>query len=290
MNHTYNMNNISQKEEIFLNLYTKHKHNETSERIKKTHGHLLNGQMNFESILELGSNYMFMFGKTNSKEMYDFIQKNKVTFSDNKFKSILSVALKREIEVDIDFDKIKEKVFDNYDLVTQQAATFLKEIGCTAKQVNLFTTNCTKMKEIGAELIHDYYLHTHQQLDPKLLEGKHLYSILSEMGNDYDNVQVVFRDAEKKDQWRYEHNLLIMPSKALLMLNNKAVDLINNLGGGYEISTLVKDKAFFQKIKQEHMLYTPSSQAYKEIMKQVERTDDEGEFRNTKRRSSKLAS
>lgn len=281
------MNNISPKEEIFLNLYTKHKHNETSENLKKSHGHLLNNKMGFESVLELGSNYMFMFGKTNSKEMYDFIQKNKVTFSDNKFKSILSLALKREIEVDIDFDKIKDNVFNNYDLVTQQAATFLKEVGCTPSQVNLFTTNCTKMKEIGAELIHDYYLHTHQQLNPKLLEGKHLYSILGEMGKDYDNVQVVFRDADKKDQWRYEHNLLVMPSKAILMLNNRAVDLINSLGGGYEISTLVKDKAFFKKIKEEHMLYTPSNQAFKEIMKQVERVEDEGEFRNAKKKPTK---
>lgn len=259
MNNLKNMDNLSQKEEIFLNLYTKHKHNETSDSIKKTHGHLINADINFESVLELGSNYMYLFGKTNGQEMFDFIQKNKVTFSDNKFKSIFSTIFNKDIEVNIDFNKIKENVFDNYDLVTSQAAIFLKEVGCTDNQIKVFNNNCSNFKDMAETLVHDYFLQTRQALNPELLEGKHLKTIFNEMGKDYSNISLVFRDEKKKDEWSYEHGILIMPCKAMLMHNNKSVDLINNLGGGYEISTIVKDKKFFEKISQEHMSYIPDN-------------------------------
>ncbi|WP_054889614.1 hypothetical protein [Pseudomonas sp. NBRC 111118] len=264
------MDNLSKKEEIFLNLYTKHKHNETANSIKKTHGHLINSDMNFESVLELGSNYMYLFGKTNGQEMFDFIQNHKVTFSDNKFKSIYSTLFNRDIEVDIDFAKIKENVFDNYKLVTEQAANFLKEVGCNEKQVNLFTNNCTKFVELAQTLVHDYFYHTRQPLDPALLENKHLHTILKEMGDGYDNMRVVFRDADKKDQWSYDHGLLILPSKAMLIHHNTSVDLINNLGGGYEISTIVKDKAFFDNIRTEHMSYEPDNRLYQSMKKEID--------------------
>lgn len=269
MNILINMDNLSQKEEIFLNLYTKHKHNETSDSIKKTHGHLIKPDMNFESVLELGSNYMYLFGKTNSDEMFNFIQKNKVTFSDNKFKSIYSTIFNKDIEVSIDFNKIKENVFDNYDLVTSQAAIFLKEVGCTPSQVNLFTSNSTKFKEMAETLVHDYFYQTKQAIDPDLLAGKHLQTIFKEMGNGYENIQLKFRDAAKIDNWRYEHGLLIAPCKAILTHHNKAVDLINNLGGGYELSTIVKDKKFFEKIKAEHMNYEPDDNLYKSMLKEI---------------------
>ena len=257
MNNLKNMDNLSQKEEIFLNLYTKHKHNETSDSIKKTHGHLINDKMNFESVQELASNYMHIFGKTNGKEMFDFIQKNKVTFSDNKFKSIFSAIFNKDIEVNIDFQKIKENVFDDFDLVTKQAAIFLKEVGCNESQVKVFLSNSEKFKTIAETLVHDYFIHTRQALNPEKLEGKHLVTILNEMGNDYNNIKVVFRDAKDKDSWRYEHGLLIMPSKALVMHHHMSIDLINNLGGGYEISAIVKDKKFFDKITKDHMSYIP---------------------------------
>ncbi len=270
MNNLKNMDNLSQKEEIFLNLYTKHKHNETSDSIKKTHGHLINAEINFESVLELGSNYMYLFGKTNGQEMLDFIQKNKVTFSDNMFKSIFSTIFNKDIDVNIDFNKIKENVFDNYDLVTSQAAIFLKEVGCTEKQVKFFNDNCSKFKEMAKTLVHDYFYQTRQALNPELLKGKHIQTIFKEMGNNYDNIKLVFRDTEKTEDWRYEHNLLITPCKAMLMHHNKAVDLVNNLGGGYELSTIVKDKKFFEKIKQEHMSYEPDNNLYKSMIREIE--------------------
>lgn len=274
------MDNLSQKEEIFLNLYTKHKHNETSDSIKKTHGQLISSDMNFESVLELGSNYMYLFGKTNGQEMFDFIQKNKVTFSDNKFKSIFSTIFNKDIEVNIDFNKIKENVFDNYDLVTNQAAIFLKEVGCTDKQVKFFNNNCTKFKDMAETLVHDYFYQTRQALNPALIEGKHIQSIFKEMGNNYNNIRLVFRDTDKTDDWRYEHNLLITPCKAMLMHHNVAVDLINNLGGGYELSTIVKDKKFFEKIKSEHMTYVPADHLYKSMLKAIEADEESTKLRN----------
>lgn len=279
MNNLIIMDKLSQKEEIFLNLYTKHKHNETAESIKKTHGHLINDKMNFQSVVELGSNFMFMFGKTNGQEMYDFIQKNKVTFSDNVFKSIYSTLFKKDIEVNVDFKKIKENVFDNFDLVSGQAATFLKEVGCTDNQVKYFNHNITKFKDMAETLVHDYFYYTKQPIQPELLEGKHLKTIFTEMGNGYDNIKLVFTDTEKLNDWRYDHNLLINPCKAILTHGNTSVDLVNNLGGGYEISTLIKDKAFFEKIKNEHMSYEPASRLYQSMLETI-KADEEPTKKN----------
>lgn len=249
------MSKLLINEQSFLDTYTKDRAKLTADSILKEFEGLDISNQTFETAIELGSNFMYHFGRTNTEELSKFIDDNQVKFAENKFKAFFNKAFKLNLDVDVDFEKIRTEVLDNYKLSVQQASLFLKNIGIEDAYIKCFEKNAENLREVSRTFVKDYFYYTDQEIKPEALSGKHLYKILKEMPEDYDNVEVSFRDNRN---WKTENGIVVLPKKAYMIHFDKYVDLINQHGGGYEISKLVKDKEFFKEIENDlKMGYKP---------------------------------
>lgn len=242
------MSKLKINEQYFLNAYTKERTKQTADSILKEFEGLDITNQNFETAIELGSTFMYHFGKTNKEELESFIRENQVKFAENKFKAIFNKAFKVNLDVDVDFEKIRTEVLDNYKVSVEQAAIFLKEVGIDPRYIKNFERNAEALREVSKTFVKDYYYYTEKEIDPSQLKDKHLYRILREMPDDYDNVDVSFRDNQK---WKHDKGMLLLPKKAYMLHGITHVDLINEYGGGYEISKLIQDQSFFNEVKNE---------------------------------------
>lgn len=250
------MSKLKINEQYFLDAYTKDRAKQTSNAILKEFEGLDISNQNFETALELGSNFMYHFGRTNKEEIDKFILDNQVKLAENKFIAIFNKTFKVNLDVDVDFEKIRTSVLDNYKVSVTQAAAFLKDIGIESGYINTFEKNAEKLREVSSTFVKDYFYYTEKEARPEELAGKHLFRILKEMPDDYDNVTVSFRD--NKD-WKTEIGMVVLPKKGMMIHGGTSVDLINKLGGGYEISKLVQDQDFFKEVKNDlRMGYKPS--------------------------------
>lgn len=250
------MSKLRINERYFLDVYTKDRAKQTAKSILKEFEGLDISNQNFETAIELGSNFMYHFGRTNKEELDKFIRDNQVKFAENKFEAIFNKAFKVNVEVDVDFEKIRTEVLDNYKLSVSQAAAFLKDIGIDSICINTFEKNAEKLREVSSIFVKDYFYYTEKEARPDELAGKHLFKILKEMPEDYDNVTVKFRDI--KDV-KIENGIVVLPQKGMMIHGGTSVDFINKLGGGYEISKLCQDNDFFKEVKNDlRMGYKPS--------------------------------
>ncbi|PTC19873.1 hypothetical protein C0J26_07705 [Pseudomonas baetica] len=284
------MNRLTIDENEFIKMYISNRYNTTAVAIAESYDkHLSPSEQNYESAIELGSTFMYHFGRTNIQEFDAFIQKHQVEFSTSKIKAFFNRTFNRRVELDIDFEKIRTKVLDNYDLAAKQAEKFLAELTYKNERVfkdehvNRFVKNNEEFKKIAEILINDYFYYTSKPIEPSHLAGKHLYTILQEMGEQYDNITANFRDCKN---WRFENNLLVLPKKAVLVNGATHVDLINAYGGGYELSTLVKDKDYFSRITAKAVMYSPD---LIEPLYWKKHADPEKQIEQQKRLDAKMA-
>lgn len=241
--------------ELFIEQFIKYKHELTSKLIKEGIGKELTAQeLNFDNALELSTIYKNEFSKTNITEIKQFVKENLVEISNNKFKAFVHKVLGMNFEVDIDINDLSEKVLNNYDKLTELSVKFLEEMGCEC--VRGIKENSEKLKDLGGELLCDYMLKAKNGFNVEQLMGKHIYNILLELGDTYENIDANFKDM---NDLRYEDGVLIMPKKAFLTQAGKDFAISDGYGGGYEITALLRDKKYVAELEKKFEGYTNSN-------------------------------
>ncbi|ETF06811.1 hypothetical protein [Pseudomonas moraviensis] len=233
-------------ESSLIESYLQDRYRKTAESIKQELGQIDIPDVTYETALELGSIFMFQFGRTNKEEFSQFINEKQIEFTDNKLSAYFNVLLRRKVEVNIDFERLVQKTIANYDVAKEQAAKFLNEIGIPSPFINTFMKNAETIRDLAEVLACDYFYHNGIKPRQDIFDGKHLYTIFKELGEDYKNINIGFADNHK---WRYENNILILPKKGYMQYMGQYADLINSYGSGYELSTLMRDNSFYKKVE-----------------------------------------
>jgi len=266
------MSRLAIKENLLIDSYINHMYIKTRNDLMTEMGSIDITTANFETAIELGSIFMYNFGKTNRTELDDFIQKYHIEFSESKIKSFMARSFNQRVEVDCDFDTLLDKTIANYDISKNQAANFLAEIGIPDGLINTFKKNAENIRDLGFILASDYFYYTDKRPQKEEFEGKHLITIFKSLGDDYKNMTVGFTD---NHDWKYENQMLVMPKNGFIQHGSKNADIINSYGSGYEMSALMRDKAFFDKVNMSWFEgYIPSN-AHSEILASVKLEQEE---------------
>lgn len=230
----------------FIQAFTEYKHKITSKAITENIGrHLLEDEMTPAVALELATLYKHEFSTTNIKELKDFAKENLVELSENKFKAFLLKAFNRRLTINVDVDDISSKVLNNYDKLTELSARFIGDLGYSEGVQNYYKKNCENIKELGGILVCDYLQMMKVGFKPELLQGKHIYHIFSELGDSYGNISRRFTDMDKL---KFDDGMVILPSKLVMTQGGTHVDITDGYGGGYEISSLLRDKDYVKDL------------------------------------------
>lgn len=255
---TKNINN-----DKFIKLFTEYKHKLAADTIKDSIGKNLitmdESAKNHSTALELATIYKHEFSTTNIKELKDFAKANFVELSDSKFKAFFDKTFNRKLEINVDIDDISSKVLNNYDELTKLSARFLSEIGYSQGVQNYYIKNCENLKELGSTLLCDYMKKMECGFKPELAMNKHIYHILSELGDDYDNIDRRFTDIDKL---KIEDGMLVLPSNAIIWQGGTSVDIKESsveissaYGAGYEITALLRDKDYINALSKRFETY-----------------------------------
>lgn len=243
------MSRLQIKENLLIDSYINHMHIKTRNELMKGLEALSPAESNFaiyETAVELGSIFMYNFGKTNKAEFDEFIQNNHIQFSDSKIKSFFAKSFNQTVEVDCEFEDLLDKTIGNYDVAKKQAARFLAEIGIPEGYINAFKKNTETIQELGLILAKDYFFFNKKEPIKNEFEGKHLYTVFKSLGDKYMNMTIGFSD---NHNWKLENDMVIMPKNGFMIHGGKHADLISSYGGGYELSALMRDKEFFKTLK-----------------------------------------
>lgn len=241
------MNNIEINNDKFIKLFTEYKHKITSTAITDKIGrHLIEDEMNPATALELATLYKHEFSTTNIKELKDFARDNFVELSENKFKACFLKAFNRKLEINVDVDDVTSKVLNNYDKLTELSARFLGDLGYTQGVQNYYKKNCENIKELGGVLICDYLQMKKVGFKPEIMIGKHIYYIFSDLGDSYGNISRRFTDIDKL---KFDDGIVILPSKLVMNQGGTHVDITDGYGGGYEITSLLRDKEYVKNLE-----------------------------------------
>lgn len=244
---TTNINN-----DKFIKLFTEYKHKLTSELIKDS---IATSLIDIDSVaknpataLELAAIYRNQFSTTNIKELKDFAIENYVKLSDSKFKAFFDKTFNRNLEISVDIDDLKSKVLNNYDELTKLSARFLSDLGYSEGVQNYYKKNCENLKELASTLLCDYMNKMESGFNPEIAMNKHIYEILSDLGDDYDNIDRRFTDIDKL---KIDNGKLILPCNAIIWRGGVSIDIKESsaeitsaYGAGYEITALLRDKNY----------------------------------------------
>ncbi|HCF4267587.1 TPA: hypothetical protein NIE67_000733 [Pseudomonas aeruginosa] len=242
----------------FIECFTEYRHRKTSKAISEKiqeelkDGKITESLMNPLKALELATIYKHEFSNTNIKEIKEFVQDNFVELSENKFKAFFTKLFNRKLEIEVDIDELTNKVLNNYDKLTELTSRFLDSLGYSDGVQNYYRKNCEDLKELGGELICDYFYNKNTGFKPELLMNKHIYHIFSELGEDYNNITRKFQDIDKL---KFEDGKVILPSQAILIQGSTFVDITDGYGGGYEITALLKDKDYVKALEEKFKTY-----------------------------------
>ncbi len=273
------MSRLQIKEKLLIDSYINHMHIKTRNDLMNQLGDFEPTEATFETAIELGSIFMYNFGKTNKTEFDEFIQKNHIEFSDSKIKSFFAKSFNQKVEVDCEFEHLMDKTIANYEIAKTQAAKFLAEIEIPEPLINTFKRNTEVIQELGLTLAKDYFFYNKKNPDKNEFEGKHLYTVFKSLGDDYTNMTVGFADNHK---WKYENNMIIMPKNGFIVQGGKHADLISSYGGGYELSALMRDKEFFNAVTNDLKNgYFPEN-THGEVLKASKALNEERDLENTK--------
>lgn len=254
----------------FIKLFTEYKHKITSDLIKESIGENLIDMdkvaKNPATALELATIYKHQFSLTNTKELKDFAKENYVELSDSKFKAFFDKTFNRNLEINVDIDDLKSKVLNNYDELTNLSARFLSDLGYSEGVQNYYKKNCENLKELGSTLLCDYMKKMECGFKPEIAMNKHIYHILSELGDDYGNISRRFTDIDKL---KIEDGMVILPCNAIIWQGGTSVDIRESsveissaYGAGYEITALLRDKDYVKALSDKFENYINEHSQY----------------------------